>query len=402
MSPIQQEAFLEIWQAFAPNYRVAQKYPPPALFLRVVNSSLFFSLQKAFSSCLFSFGLILLSFSFLGMKELRPAIVRMFTAGKSKHEISRLLDVPRTTVRDAIQRFEATGGFGDRSGRGRKKSPTTLRAVKKVKSRLSRNPKWSTRKLSKAVETSRRTVQRILKNDLGVLSYKFRTAQLLSTAAKALRLQRARAFKARFAAGRHRSILFSDEKVFTIQQAHNPQNDRIWATEAPPPGQRIVARVQFPKSVMVWAGVTSDGKTPLVFIDQGVKINQKTYQKTLHDKVLPWTRSHFGRRPWTFQQDSAPAHRAQSTQNWLRDHVPDFITAKQWPPSSPDLNPLDFSIWSLLEAKACAKPHTSIESLKKALTKAWTEISPSVLEKVVDSFKKRVQQCIDAEGGHFE
>ena len=336
------------------------------------------------------------------MKELRPAIIRLFKQGRPKLEISRLLDVPRTTVRDTIRRFEETGGFQDRPGRGRKKSESTIKACKTIKTKLRTNPKWSARKLSKAVATSRSTVRRILKNDLGLSSYKFRRAQLLSVAAKAIRLTRARALKARFAAGRHRSILFSDEKVFTIQQAHNAQNDRIWAAEAPLPGKRVVSRVQFPKSLMVWAGVTFDGKTPLVFIEKGVKINQTAYQKTLHDKLLPWTRSHFGRRSWTFQQDFAPAHRARSTQNWLRSNVPDFINANQWPPSSPDLNPLDFSIWSLLESKACAKPHNSVESLKKALTKAWAEISPTVLEKVVDSFKKRVQQCIGADGGHFE
>ena len=28
----------------------------------------------------------------------------------------------------------------------------------------------------------------------------------------------------------------------------------------------------------------------------------------------------------------------------------------KWPPNSPDLNPLDYSVWSILEEKACAKP----------------------------------------------
>ena len=32
-----------------------------------------------------------------------------------------------------------------------------------------------------------------------------------------------------------------------------------------------------------------------------------------------------------------------------------------WPPASPDLNPLDFNIWSILEAEACAKTHDTVE-----------------------------------------
>ena len=32
-----------------------------------------------------------------------------------------------------------------------------------------------------------------------------------------------------------------------------------------------------------------------------------------------------------------------------------------WPPASPNLNPLDFNIWSILEAKACAKTHDTVD-----------------------------------------
>ncbi|CAF1209889.1 unnamed protein product [Didymodactylos carnosus] len=74
----------------------------------------------------------------------------------------------------------------------------------------------------------------------------------------------------------------------------------------------------------------------------------------------------------------------------------------EWPPSSPDLNPLDYSIWSILEEKACAKPHPTVESLKRALIKAWDEISVETLKKVVDDFPKRLKACVEADGGHFE
>ncbi|CAK1600860.1 unnamed protein product [Parnassius mnemosyne] len=58
---------------------------------------------------------------------------------------------------------------------------------------------------------------------------------------------------------------------------------------------------------------------------------------------------------WVFQQDSAPAHRAKSTQDWLAAREIDFIRHEDWPSSSPDLNPLDYKIWQHLEEKACSK-----------------------------------------------
>ena len=51
-----------------------------------------------------------------------------------------------------------------------------------------------------------------------------------------------------------------------------------------------------------------------------------------------------------FQQDGAPAN-TRSEQNWQRANCPDFITKDQWPPYSPDLNPMDYHVWgAMLEA----------------------------------------------------
>uniref|UniRef100_A0A914CUL4 Transposase n=1 Tax=Acrobeloides nanus TaxID=290746 RepID=A0A914CUL4_9BILA len=73
----------------------------------------------------------------------------------------------------------------------------------------------------------------------------------------------------------------------------------------------------------------------------------------------------------------------------------------EWP-YSPDLNPLDYAIWGYLEAKACEKPHKSINSLKKAIKKAWDEMFDEMVARVVKSWPGRLQACIDAEGGYIE
>ena len=43
------------------------------------------------------------------MKELRPAIIRMHERGISKHEIARLLDILRTTVREMLNDTKKLG-----------------------------------------------------------------------------------------------------------------------------------------------------------------------------------------------------------------------------------------------------------------------------------------------------
>ena len=138
---------------------------------------------------------------------------------------------------------------------------------------------------------------------------------------------------------------------------------------------------------MVWAGITSTGRTPLVFIDQGVKINTEKYIEDILEHALePWATKHFEGRHWVFQQDSAPAHRAKTTQNWLKYHFPDTIYPLEWPASSPDWNPMDFSIWSILESRTCAKPHKNLKALKNSLEREWKRIPQEVLSAAAENF----------------
>ena len=42
--------------------------------------------------------------------------------------------------------------------------------------------------------------------------------------------------------------------------------------------------------------------------------------------------------------------------------------------SSPDLNPMYFGIWSILEQNACAKSHKNVDMLIRQLVKCWKQI----------------------------
>jgi len=53
---------------------------------------------------------------------------------------------------------------------------------------------------------------------------------------------------------------------------------------------------------------------------------------------------------FTFQQVSAPARRARDIE-LLRRSTPDFIAPDMWPPNSPDLNPVDYAILSIMHQR---------------------------------------------------
>ena len=48
--------------------------------------------------------------------------------------------------------------------------------------------------------------------------------------------------------------------------------------------------------------------------------------------------------PKLFQQDGALAHRSRHTVAYLRSNVPEFIEPENWPPNSPDLDPVDYAV----------------------------------------------------------
>ena len=67
-----------------------------------------------------------------------------------------------------------------------------------------------------------------------------------------------------------------------------------------------------------------------------------------------------------------------------------------------DLNPLDYSIWGILESEVNAEPHASVEALKRAIQNAWDNLDQEVINKAIDDWPRRLDAVIAAEGDHIE
>jgi hypothetical protein len=98
------------------------------------------------------------------------------------------------------------------------------------------------------------------------------------------------------------------------------------------------------------------------------------YQEdVLHGVVKQLNMTLFSGQKWVSQQDSAPAHKTKTTQEWLRRHIPAFISTEDCPSGRPDLNLLDSKLWDVLEDTVCQKHHNNLDILKKSLVKTATE-----------------------------
>lgn len=332
----------------------------------------------------------------------RNIVIKLHKSGKNNVEIAKRLDMNRSTVWKIVKKFQETGNTLDRPGRGRKRSVRTPKLLKNTREKLRRNPHRSCRTLATAAGVSKSTMHQVLRVDLGVKPFKMLHRQELTENHVAMRAQKCRKILQEIADGTLPNLVFTDEKKFDIQQVVNQQNDRIW-TFSSSTERRIVTRRQNPQSVMVWAAVTETGRSPLLFVPSGVKLNSQRYiADILQGCLLPWAKKHFQGAPWTLQQDSAPSHASKITQSWIQRKIPAFICKEVWPARSPDLNPLDFSIWSILETKACSSPHPTVEALKEKLVKEWTAIPQEKIRAACASFSKRLSAVVKNKGRYIE
>ena len=91
-----------------------------------------------------------------------------------------------------------------------------------------------------------------------------------------------------------------------------------------------------------------------------------------------------------------------TTQDWMSENLHDHITPNIWPPSSPDLNPLDYYVWSVVELETNKHPHSTPESLRAAITRVMTHMDEDHLIRECKCFRKRIEYVIAAEGDFIE
>ena len=82
---------------------------------------------------------------------------------------------------------------------------------------------------------------------------------------------------------------------------------------------------------------------------------------------------------FVFQQDDALAQLACDTVAFLERQEPDFISLTLWPPNSPDLNPVDCSIWSVLQEKVYRSIIPNVNELEMPLIDEWGRFDQSIV-----------------------
>ncbi|XP_011135173.1 uncharacterized protein LOC105180667 [Harpegnathos saltator] len=338
----------------------------------------------------------------------RAAVIESLRAGRTPSEIIKFFKYSRSTVYDIARKYatseksEGNSCTPTRKIQIREKMTRTPELIQKTQDLISENPGTSLRKLAAILGVAESTIRRIVQEDLRYTSYVHKVRQMLSKAVKAKRLaicsllvcslknEAASCFK-----------FFSDEKIF-IMDAKMNQKSSYWLAHDPE-DISVVAKTKFPAIVHVLSVVSSEGDVmPPHFFQKGETVTKKIYLEVLRTVVKPWMESVASGRPYIFQQDDAPTHTSHVVQNWLSDNIDMFWSKEFWPPNSPDLNPLDYYVWSVIERVTNKSEHLTVESFRTAVEAAFAAMDRAQLRAACSRFRTRIEAVIEAQGNYIE
>ena len=150
-------------------------------------------------------------------------------------------------------------------------------------------------------------------------------------------------------------------------------------------------------SLMMWGCMTAQGVGHACRIDGNM--DSTLYQNILADELLG-TLDWYGlqRDNIVFQHDNDPKHTARTTRQWLVDNA---IEVLDWPPQSPDLNPIEHLWYHVKEQLAGYDERAKgVHQMWERVEEVWETIDPNLCLGLIESMSERVAAVLEAKGGY--
>jgi transposase len=132
--------------------------------------------------------------------------------------------------------------------------------------------------------------------------------------------------------------------------------------------------------------------------------NGEEAAKLYSGPILKTLQKHRGKkRSYTVLEDNDPTGYKSNKGKKAKEQA--GIAPIEFPKYSPDLNPLDFTIWNEIERKMMASKIKRLETeaeYKKRLRRTAMSLSENYIKKAMASVWKRAQMVIDEEGGYIK
>lgn len=327
--------------------------------------------------------------------QVRNLIVRDCNNNQSQRKIAEKYGVSRGAVQNIFLKQQMHGSVADRAGKGRKRKSDS-RADARIIREIKKKPSITIREVKEKLDLpiSDRTIRRRIAEH-GMRSHFARKRPFISVVNKKKRLAFARNhINKPIEFWKH--IVWSDESKFEL--FNKKRRLRVWRKSH----EGLQDRHLQPSmkhgggNIMVWGCFSWFGIGNLALVhgimtaDGYIDILCENLEESLLKMGLESN--------YTFQQDNDPKHTAKKTLGFFRSNR---IKPLEWPPQSPDLNPIE-NLWAILDNKVEKTGVTNKQTYFSALEKAWNDLDHQHLKNLVESMPKRLQLVIQAKGGHID
>lgn len=158
---------------------------------------------------------------------------------------------------------------------------------------------------------------------------------------------------------------------------------------------------------MVWGAIWMAeggqiGRSPLVIMTRDTSAQRHGYTSNSYTQALEEGLLPIYKTGQPFMQDNAPIHKSNISKDWLDIHN---INTIDWPPYSPDLNPIEHLWWAL--KKEVYRQNPDIDSIRSVeswvefedcLKRAWVAIPDELIHSLITSMPRRLDACRLARG----
>jgi transposase len=190
------------------------------------------------------------------------------------------------------------------------------------------------------------------------------------------------------------SVLWSDEMSIAVGPQGEHWCQRLINDEWNP--DNVMEKEKHPDKVHVWGCFSGEyGVGEIHVFDEN--LDAELMKEILNKHLLQSARPFLSQSPpahWWFQQDNDPKHTSKPVKKWIAMKGIDCL---EWPPYSPDLNPIE-NLWAKLKKRVETENATNKKELTEAVIKQWSKIEDSFCSKLVASIPHRLD-CVVRNAG---
>lgn len=326
----------------------------------------------------------------MGLNEFdKGRIVAYRHCGWTWQQISDEIKQPVSTISNFYSRYRKTGNYARKEGSGRKRK-TTTRQDTDILIAAKRQRKITSKQIKQDLhlDVTDRTIRNRL-NENGFYSFYAVKKPFISDVNQRKRLQFARNHRNKPLSFWYR-VLWSDESPF-VYRFNGSQ--RVWRlpTERYAP-YCLRGTVKHSGKIMVWGCFCAAGVGRLYKV-KGIMLKEQ-YHSILMHQMFPSAKKLFPSGNFIFQQDNDPKHTAHINKRYLRNKNQPVL---DWPPQSPDLNPIE-NLWCMLDRQLSERCPQNDDELFAMLCDGWKKLSHNLLKNLVESMPRRLEAVIKAKG----